>query len=45
MQRNPISPAVDQFTIKIDKNGTTNESTLRLRWEQFAFSAPITVPK
>jgi len=43
MERNPISPAADQFTITIDKGSDGN--TLRLRWEQFAFSAPITVPK
>jgi hypothetical protein len=36
---------VDQFNITIDKSASGNGGTLRLKWERFAFSAPITVPK
>jgi Protein of unknown function (DUF2911) len=45
MQRNPLAPAVDQFTITIGKDASGNGGTLRLEWERFSFSAPITVPK
>ena len=45
MQRNDLAPAADQFTITIDKSTSGEGGTLRLKWERFAYSAPITVPK
>lgn len=38
LQRRPASPAVEQFTIRIDPDGT-----LRMLWDDFELSAPIEV--
>ena len=43
MKKNPLAPAVDQFTIAIDKNPSATGGTLRLKWETTVYSAPITV--
>jgi hypothetical protein len=45
MERNPLAPPVDQFTITIDKNANGDGGMLHLRWERFGFSAPITGAK
>ena len=43
MKKNPLAPAVNQFTITIDKNPSATGGTLRLKWETTVYSAPITV--
>jgi Protein of unknown function (DUF2911) len=43
MARNPLSPAVNQFTIVLEKND--NGGKLRLDWEKTEFTAPITIDK
>ena len=45
MKKNPLAPAVNQFTITIDKNPSGAGGTLRLKWETTVYSAPITVQK
>ena len=45
MKKNPLAPAVNQFTIAIDQNPTGAGGTLRLKWETTVYSAPITVQK
>ena len=45
MAKNPLSPAVTQFTIALDKNGSGNGGKLRLEWEETEFTAPISVEK
>jgi len=45
MKRNPVAPAVNQFTIVLDQNPDGTGGTLRLKWEETEFSAPITVAK
>ena len=45
MKKNPLAPAVNQFTITLDKNPDGTGGTLRLKWEETEFSAPIAVPK
>ena len=43
MAKNPLSPAVNQFTIVLEKNANGNGGKLRLKWESTEFTAPITV--
>ena len=43
MKKDPLTPAVDQFTIMLEK--APNGGMLRLRWESTEYSAPITVKK
>ena len=45
MKKNPLATAANQFTITLDKNPDGAGGTLRLKWEETEFSAPITVPK
>ncbi len=45
MKKNPLAPAVNQFTIGLDKNADGTGGTLRLKWEETEFSTPIMVPK
>ncbi len=43
MEKNPVAPAVNQFTITLDK--ADGGGTLRLKWENSEYSAPIKVRK
>lgn len=43
MKKEPLSPAVDQFTITLDKNREGQGATMRLKWEGIEYSAPIKV--
>ncbi|MGH8094883.1 MAG: DUF2911 domain-containing protein [Chthoniobacterales bacterium] len=45
MKKNPLAPAVNQFTIALDKNPSGAGGILRLKWENTVYSAPITVQK
>ena len=42
LQRRPVSPAVEQFTIRIDPSGA-GAGTLRMLWDDFELAAPIAV--
>ncbi|MBD0321069.1 MAG: DUF2911 domain-containing protein, partial [Gemmatimonadetes bacterium] len=42
LRRAPASPAVEQFTIRIDP-ASAGTGTLRLLWDDFELSAPIEV--
>jgi hypothetical protein len=44
MKKNPLAPAVNQFTITLDKN-SSGGGTLRLKWETTVYSTPIKVQK
>jgi len=43
MKKNPLASAVNQFTILLDKNA--GGGTLRLKWENSEYTAPIAVQK
>ena len=45
MKKNPLAPAVNQFTITLDKNRNGDGGTLRLKWETTVYSTPIKVQK
>lgn len=45
MAKNPLSSAVNQFTIVLEKNADGAGGKLRLDWETTEFTAPITVAK
>ncbi|MFN2475966.1 MAG: DUF2911 domain-containing protein [Chthoniobacterales bacterium] len=44
MKKEPLSPAVDQFTIGIDKAGDTG-GVLKLMWQDAQYTVPFTVSK
>lgn len=45
MKKNPLAPAVNQFTIALDKNPAGAGGMLRLKWETTVYSIPITLQK
>lgn len=45
MTKNPLSPAVHQFTIALEKNADGTGGKLRLDWETTEFTAPVKVAK
>lgn len=45
MKKNPLSPAVNQFTVKLEPATGGNGGTLRLDWETTEYSTPIAAQK
>ena len=45
LAKNPLSPAVNQFAIALEKDAKGMGGKLRLEWETTEYTAPITVEK
>ncbi|MBA3833799.1 MAG: DUF2911 domain-containing protein [Chthoniobacterales bacterium] len=45
LKKNPLSPAVNQFTIALDKDANGAGGKLRLKWETTEYTAPVAVQK